>query len=173
MLLIKKEYFSSLTYTIINTLVGLMIVRIIYENFSDVIDQYIIMSTLRQEGLFSFIGAGLINGALVYGARETIKEVNYFLFSRLKIIVVFLIPIVILMHFTDFNYIYILTIVSIPIGLIRQYLRNILFTKNSFLKLNLITFIFGVVYVLLISVSDSLYDVSLFFLVIVSPYTIF
>lgn len=126
------------------------------------------MSTLRQEGLFSFIGAGLINGALVYGARETIKEVNYFLFSRLKIIVVFLIPIVILMHFTDFNYIYILTIVSIPIGLIRQYLRNILFTKNSFLKLNLITFIFGVVYVLLISVSDSLYDVSLFFLVIVS-----
>ena len=168
MLLIKKEYFSSLTYTIINTLVGLMIVRIIYENFSDVIDQYIIMSTLRQEGLFSFIGAGLINGALVYGARETIKEVNYFLFSRVKIIVVFLIPIVILMHFTDFNYIYILTIVSIPIGLIRQYLRNILLTKNSFLKLNLITFIFGVVYVLLISVSDSLYDVSLFFLVIVS-----
>ena len=107
MLLIKKEYFSSLTYTIINTLVGLLTIRIIYENYSDVIDEYIIMSTLRQEGLFSFIGAGLINGALVYGAGETIKEVNYFLFSRLKIIFVSLIPIVVILHFANVNYIYI------------------------------------------------------------------
>ena len=121
------------------------------------------MSTLRQEGIFSFIGAGLINGALVYGATNKIVEVNYFLISRLKIIFLIMLITSTILFFIKVDLLYILTIISVPFGLIRQYLRNIFFTSGNFIRLNTITSIAGIIYIILVSNSSTLVHVALFF----------
>jgi O-antigen/teichoic acid export membrane protein len=160
------RYWSSLTYTAINTIIGLLAVRFIYLNFPDLIDVYIIMTILRYEGIFSFLGSGLLNGALIYGQREEISEVNTLFIKRIGYVSLAMVLLVMILAMLSVKEIYVLSILSVPFAMSRAFYRNVLFSRKEFLKLNSVSLFFGIIFIGVLYNLDTIRAVAFLFLAI-------
>jgi hypothetical protein len=125
-----------------------------YSRYADEMNVIIIMNVLRYEGLFSFAGSGIVNGALVFGSQPEIGQVNSLFGKRLKVLSILFLFLSIIVYF-KFNVIYALSVLSVPIGLTKYYLRNLIISVDKLGLMNACVLISSSIYLGLVYIVDS------------------